>query len=896
MAKRRRLVKGSPAAKRYMAKLRKLAAAKRSAPHGRTLGGKGETYSKCQLCGATYLGTKAMHKFECPEQGAKLYEENGRRRSRNPVFYSTGRRNRLGRRIHAVVMLESDVRAFKAKHKSAAGLPDRKITFEFDELGTLHSVEPPIVGVSNSAFSALENFAWKELCKMKAGGVRNSRRNPTDYQDVLQAAQRVGYSVQDAARVASAFKRTGELPSMIEAQLRYFGRRNPRLSYFDGNHRHHQKDAPGGVGVSHIRGTGRPVEVTLYRGPRMIAEPSRVATHVTVRDLTSNPPRRDALDKQIEQAWYRLASGVQVSILDIPKIFKYVREQVQFGQPLDGAITMAVARFGQNTNPRARRNPRTYSGLRFDDVKKELNSVGVTITRNQWGEFRVNLRGGSEDSAYYTGDLADARGSGLDMVRPRSNPRRARRNFPMPNPSDNPGARELARDFVDGKTRGTAGGLYIHGNRIYSYGPHFPIAEWREGEGVFITTRRSPSVTTSKHITLVKNAVQDRGMKLQYMELAPEAEGPSGYSNPRGRHNPATCMNPRHGHGSRARNNFPMPNPRRARRNYFSGRLNDRERSMWIDNDEGLYNWWRSSRLSKSAFIRENKAELDAAILRALGREPGEGRQDMRNPRRARRNPLLQMVTLAGMNPAGKVTEYTLTSTEMIHTPGIFRWAQTGYNTSRGREKDYFVNILVQGYSLPENVADGLLSGRIPHKIKGENLIFVTRAWAKKNPALRPAASLSKLPIGRGRAKSNPLPMPNPANPPFKNGQKVPVEKAWAWVQKTGNRDLIAQFKKAWELQKKANKDPKHVIWRTIPIGSDKKIEMVTAMAHYGDSPDTYYVPPKGSKKGDRTLYRHKWGEGGKGKKSVPLLAAASGKALIMPLDGKKVAGDWLRH
>ena len=42
--------------------------------------------------------------------------------------------------------------------------------------------------------------------------------------------------------------------------------------------------------------------------------------------------------------------------------------------------------------------------------------------------------------------------------------------------------------------------------------------------------------------------------------------------------------------------------------------LNDTDRSQWIDNDEGLYNWWRSSRQSKRAFIKENRAEIDQAI------------------------------------------------------------------------------------------------------------------------------------------------------------------------------------------------------------------------------------------------------------------------------------------
>lgn len=42
--------------------------------------------------------------------------------------------------------------------------------------------------------------------------------------------------------------------------------------------------------------------------------------------------------------------------------------------------------------------------------------------------------------------------------------------------------------------------------------------------------------------------------------------------------------------------------------------MNNTEREQWIDNDEGLYNWWRSSKLSKRKFIKENRAEIDAAI------------------------------------------------------------------------------------------------------------------------------------------------------------------------------------------------------------------------------------------------------------------------------------------
>lgn len=51
--------------------------------------------------------------------------------------------------------------------------------------------------------------------------------------------------------------------------------------------------------------------------------------------------------------------------------------------------------------------------------------------------------------------------------------------------------------------------------------------------------------------------------------------------------------------------------------------LNNDDRCQWIDNDEGLYNWWKSSRLSKREFIKQNKQELDTCILTVLtGKKP----------------------------------------------------------------------------------------------------------------------------------------------------------------------------------------------------------------------------------------------------------------------------------
>lgn len=49
---------------------------------------------------------------------------------------------------------------------------------------------------------------------------------------------------------------------------------------------------------------------------------------------------------------------------------------------------------------------------------------------------------------------------------------------------------------------------------------------------------------------------------------------------------------------------------------------NDKEREMWIQNDEALYRWKRRTGGSMRAFIKANRAELDAYIDRQLSKEP----------------------------------------------------------------------------------------------------------------------------------------------------------------------------------------------------------------------------------------------------------------------------------
>lgn len=46
---------------------------------------------------------------------------------------------------------------------------------------------------------------------------------------------------------------------------------------------------------------------------------------------------------------------------------------------------------------------------------------------------------------------------------------------------------------------------------------------------------------------------------------------------------------------------------------------NDEERRQWVSNDEGLYDWYRSSRLPMREFIKLNRAGLDEVIARVTG-------------------------------------------------------------------------------------------------------------------------------------------------------------------------------------------------------------------------------------------------------------------------------------
>ena len=56
-----------------------------------------------------------------------------------------------------------------------------------------------------------------------------------------------------------------------------------------------------------------------------------------------------------------------------------------------------------------------------------------------------------------------------------------------------------------------------------------------------------------------------------------------------------------------------------------------------------------------------------------------------------------------------------LTSTSLMHTPGILRWAQHGYKFKSDRKR--MLDLFIDGYGLTKECATDLLSGKMPVEI-----------------------------------------------------------------------------------------------------------------------------------------------------------------------------------
>ena len=58
--------------------------------------------------------------------------------------------------------------------------------------------------------------------------------------------------------------------------------------------------------------------------------------------MTKEQKAEKLLDKQIEKVYYATCSGVQVNIMDIPKIFRYGRQLIAEGKNLEEELPKFV--------------------------------------------------------------------------------------------------------------------------------------------------------------------------------------------------------------------------------------------------------------------------------------------------------------------------------------------------------------------------------------------------------------------------------------------------------------------------------------------------------------------------------------------------------------------------
>jgi hypothetical protein len=280
--------------------------------------------------------------------------------------------------------------------------------------------------------------------------------------------------------------------------------------------------------------------------------------------------------------------------------------------------------------------------------------------------------------------------------------------------------------------------------------------------------------------------------------------------------------------------------------------------------------------------------ELDAAVRLAIARY-----QVNRNPRRGRsvkKNPLLQTVLPALGNPQKKGRGRR----RIVIGRSKRKWS--------GRRKKHLVGMRAKVVANSKTKRGMVLQVKGSGPEAGERATVVGRDPAWKND-IRWRVRVGRLlwsmrdgelsaAIARGYLISTVGLHNNPpsSRAPFRDGQKISVEKYRAWLSKSGTKDQIEDFDRAVKLQTTANSAPKEILFKRMEMGP--KLTGRMALVKYGETDEHTYKAPKGSKKG-KSWFRHSWTEGG-GKK-VPLLVDSTGKHIITPLGKGQVINDWMR-
>ncbi len=155
---------------------------------------------------------------------------------------------------------------------------------------------------------------------------------------------------------------------------------------------------------------GQPVGPWMKTGRRKYAHalhPERFGTlkappqiDVTKRRRAAEkPPRKKnpkrsrsekKLDKEIEQAWYRLAEGVQVSVMDIPRIFRDVKLEMAAGMSVDEAVVTVREQYRKNPLTHMEAGQVAMRGLHAARKgKREVGAAYMEVARD-FGPRRGN--------------------------------------------------------------------------------------------------------------------------------------------------------------------------------------------------------------------------------------------------------------------------------------------------------------------------------------------------------------------------------------------------------------------------------------------------------------------------------------------------------------------------
>ncbi len=65
---------------------------------------------------------------------------------------------------------------------------------------------------------------------------------------------------------------------------------------------------------------------------------------------------------------------------------------------------------------------------------------------------------------------------------------------------------------------------------------------------------------------------------------------------------------------------------------------------------------------------------------------------------------------------------YRLNSNGLIFAPGMVAWAMNGYRFKRDRSN--MVKVIADGWNIPKEAVEALLSGQVPHTIEKETVVF----------------------------------------------------------------------------------------------------------------------------------------------------------------------------